>query len=190
MDIIEHGSEEQRLEALREILVKLRTGELTRIREYRKDQAQERLSVPSDDLDVARSLADVEMHASLIERSEERLKSIDTAFSRLERGLYGFCDQCGSEIPIERLRALPFAIFCVDCQQKRETRRTVGSLGEPFAHRWVGPQETEESFDAQDPLTEAEDDLLVSNSSFGPEEDEIEQAQQAEPRRGRRRKRA
>lgn len=184
---------QRRLTALREILSQQRNSELAKIRDFRRDQIDETLSVPSDDLEVARSLADIEMHASLIERAEERLKAIDAAFSRLEQHSFGLCEQCGNEISLERLRALPFATFCIDCQEKREARR--GQLGvranptdEPFIRRWRGPEEFEESVE-DDRAKEPEDELAVRESAFGPEEGELEEPLSAPPaRRGRRRR--
>jgi len=41
--------------------------------------------------------------------------------ARLERGDYGFCYECGEEIGEKRLRALPFAVRCKDCEEARET---------------------------------------------------------------------
>jgi len=184
---------ERRLAALREILSQQHNAESAKIREFRRDQVDETVNVPSDDLEVARSLADIEMHASLIERSEERLKAIDAAFNRLEQHNYGLCEQCGNEISLERLRALPFATFCIDCQEKREVRR--GQLGaranptdEPFIRRWRGPEDLEESVE-DDRVKEPEDELAVRESAFGPEEGELEEPLSAPPtRRGRRRR--
>jgi DnaK suppressor protein len=38
----------------------------------------------------------------------------------LREGTYGTCEDCGEEINTERLKVLPFAIYCRDCQEKRE----------------------------------------------------------------------
>ena len=40
---------------------------------------------------------------------------------RLEEGTYGNCFECGDEIAEARLRALPFALRCKDCEEARET---------------------------------------------------------------------
>src|SRR5690242_15238671 len=93
----------QRRESLRAILEHERNQALARVREYRHDQEQETNQPPGDEMDMARSLSDVETHATLIERVEDRLKAIDAAFDRLENDRYGICAQCGEEIPLERL---------------------------------------------------------------------------------------
>ena len=51
----------------------------------------------------------------------ETLKKIDTALGRIEQGDYGNCFECGGEIAEARLRALPFAVRCRDCEEVRET---------------------------------------------------------------------
>ncbi len=53
----------------------------------------------------------------------ETLTKINEALSRLEEGHYGNCFECGDEIAEARLRALPFAVRCKDCEQARETGR-------------------------------------------------------------------
>ncbi len=162
-----------RREVLRQVLTHQRNVWLARVKELRRDQEDETLTVPSDELDVARSQTDVEVHASLIERSEELLKTIDGAMTRLEEGTYGICEGCGDEIPLERLKALPFAIYCVDCQQKNETGRERGTISESFMRHWETPEEMDESLERQDSLVEPEDELIVHRSNaFGPEDGE------------------
>ena len=184
----------RRLESLRELLNHERNITLARIKEYRDDQEQEALPAPSDELDAARSLSDVETHASLIERAEERLRAIDFAFNLIEQGRYGVCAQCGDEIPLERLKALPFAAYCVECQRKRNHARRLGegTLDEPFAHQWSLPEEIDESLEKQDSLTEPEEQIMVhEREAFGPEIGEFEQLPPVSTarRRGRAKKR-
>jgi len=50
----------------------------------------------------------------------EVLLKIDEALRKLREGTYGTCEDCGEEINIKRLKILPFAIYCRDCQEKRE----------------------------------------------------------------------
>jgi len=161
---------EQRREALRAILNHERNQALARVREYRRDQEDEVTPPPGDEMDVARSLADLETHASLIERVEDRLKAIDFAFDRLEHDRYGICAQCEEEIPLERLRALPFAGYCVDCQEKRNhlTRSDKPWIDEPFIHQWDVPEEmaesTETSHDEFVPLPNGEGELSAARA--------------------------
>jgi DnaK suppressor protein len=57
---------------------------------------------------------------ALIQMKAETLNKINEALSRLEEGTYGRCFECGDEIAEPRLRALPFAVRCKDCEEARE----------------------------------------------------------------------
>jgi DnaK suppressor protein len=61
---------------------------------------------------------DIEL--ALIQMKAETLNKINEALQRLETGRYGFCFECGEEISEARLRALPFAVRCKDCEEARE----------------------------------------------------------------------
>ena len=54
---------------------------------------------------------------ALRERAEQHLAEVDAALARLDTGRYGRCVQCGREIAPERLEALPWAAYCIDCQR-------------------------------------------------------------------------
>jgi DnaK suppressor protein len=58
---------------------------------------------------------------ALIQMKSETLTKIDAALRRLEDGTYGDCFECGDQISEARLRALPFAVRCKDCEEARET---------------------------------------------------------------------
>ncbi len=63
---------------------------------------------------------DQDVSAQTLEQLGQTLQQINEALVRHEDGEYGFCQSCGREIPIERLRALPFALYCRDCQERME----------------------------------------------------------------------
>src|SRR5688572_3891404 len=62
-----------------------------------------------------------EITFALLQMKAETLNRIDAALGRLEDGTYGNCFDCGDEIAEARLRALPFAVRCKDCEAARET---------------------------------------------------------------------
>jgi DnaK suppressor protein len=113
----------QRVEKLRRVLKQGREALYERVKSSRRDSNLEALSTPGDAMDVAKSLADAEINASIIERAEEQLAQIDSALARLDDGRYGICIECGEEIPIERLQAIPSAIYCVACKDARQSPR-------------------------------------------------------------------
>ena len=61
-----------------------------------------------------------DLEFALVQMKSETLNKITDALTRLEQGDYGYCFDCGEEIGEKRLRALPFAVRCKDCEQARE----------------------------------------------------------------------
>ena len=57
-----------------------------------------------------------------LERSVRRLRQIEEALRRLDKGEYGICANCEEEIGPKRLRAVPWAQFCVKCQELADQR--------------------------------------------------------------------
>lgn len=74
----------------------------------------------SDDGDFADVAFRDAMQAAKLNRHQAQLKDIDEALRKIEEGTYGICDECEGEIPLGRLNAMPFALRCVDCQEKHE----------------------------------------------------------------------
>jgi len=151
-------------ELLRELLIRLQDETRQRIKSLRRDQEQESESEPGDEMDSARATAEIETHAGLIARAEEKLRYLDEAFARLDAGKYGRCLQCGAAIPVERLMAIPFASYCVECQEKRN--RASGGWGEgitipPYDHQWTGPEEMEEPAGREYHGTDPEEQLTI-----------------------------
>ena len=57
---------------------------------------------------------------SLSETARREVMQIDAAIARMDEGAYGTCVDCGEEIPIDRLRALPFTLRCQEDEEERE----------------------------------------------------------------------
>jgi RNA polymerase-binding protein DksA len=55
-------------------------------------------------------------------RERRQLDEVNAALSRLEAGIYGVCERCARPIPLARLRAMPTARYCVECQELEERR--------------------------------------------------------------------
>src|SRR5262249_41216455 len=65
-----------------------------------------------------------ELTLSLLENDRATLAEIDAALVRLDQGRFGVCEECGREIGRDRLRALPFARFCIDDARRLEKNGT------------------------------------------------------------------
>ncbi len=56
----------------------------------------------------------------LAARQRKFLEYLDDAIKRIERGVYGFCQDCGKLIDKARLAAVPHAQLCISCKLKRD----------------------------------------------------------------------
>lgn len=58
--------------------------------------------------------------SALIGELKNQQKEIDAALERLQDGTYGACTNCHKLIDLERLRILPTATLCLDCEQRKK----------------------------------------------------------------------
>lgn len=76
---------------------------------------------PTGDIyDQASSERDRELGLLLNDREREKLHSIDEALLRIAEGEYGICEECDEDIPMGRLKVLPFTRHCVKCKSDLE----------------------------------------------------------------------
>lgn len=114
----------------------LRKNELLEIKEILVEMKHEILKnleerVKSNDISDQREIGDIfddadleqsrEFNLLLSTRERQKLEQIESALSRMENGEYGYCEDCGENIPAGRLKAMPFAILCVKCKSERES---------------------------------------------------------------------
>jgi RNA polymerase-binding transcription factor len=123
MDSSAGNAELLRRSALRDLLMRAQLAHQERLVGLGAIRSDDRGSIPGDEMDVASEHAEAETHARLIEHRWSIQAVLDDALERLRRGLYGVCDECGEEIFLERLRVMPFAAYCTDCQHQRERRK-------------------------------------------------------------------
>lgn len=95
--------------------------------------------------DVGTELFERGKDLALNKADENRLKEIDQALARMEKGTYGICVVCGREIPVERLEAVPETAYCME----HEPEQTV-SEKRPVEERVIHPPFGEHSYDGQD----------------------------------------
>ena len=88
----------------------------SRIRDGRTDRPKE----VSDDLEHSDADSQGDIELSLLQMRADTLARVDEALVRLDAGKYGSCAECDGEISERRLRALPFAVRCQACEQRRE----------------------------------------------------------------------
>jgi RNA polymerase-binding transcription factor len=77
-------------------------------------------SVQSPDaVEFAVKTLEQDVTAATLEMRAQMIKEIDHALQRVKSGTYGECEDCGSEINPNRLKAIPWARYCVPCQETR-----------------------------------------------------------------------
>ena len=74
-----------------------------------------------------------EVDMTLMQMKSETLAKIDQAIARLESDIYGRCEECDGEIVAARLKALPFAALCRDCQEETEVTVRAAREAKAFA---------------------------------------------------------
>jgi RNA polymerase-binding protein DksA len=70
--------------------------------------------------DVATDNYDREFSLGIASNDRQSLYELDDALKRIEDGSFGVCEECKTVLTKARLKALPYARLCLNCQQKRE----------------------------------------------------------------------
>jgi RNA polymerase-binding protein DksA len=81
-------------------------------------------NVPIHPADAAGDLYPEEVALDLLENEQRLFVEVEDALKRIEEGTYGRCEECGQEIPIKRLEAVPYAHDCLRCAQGRRSTAT------------------------------------------------------------------
>jgi DnaK suppressor protein len=124
-----------------------RANDLTKIRELLQRRRREVLSAtegahreltalknqerdPEYEENAQSELADYTL-SSLVESQRREIMLIDAALRRMDTGVFGECVDCGYEIPLDRLEALPFAIRCEEDATRHELETRGGHAAAP-----------------------------------------------------------
>jgi len=109
-----------------ELAVQLRHKRSSLLQEVAQGEDETKAIVAERESEVE-ELAQIDQLADLRERLNDRgqamIREIDTALERLATGNYGECENCGMDIGLGRLRALPTATLCVECATTREKKQ-------------------------------------------------------------------
>jgi len=80
-------------------------------------QVVARLDIPSDEGDLSQQHHEEWIFLNRNTIDSKLLREISGALRRIEQGTYGECRECGEPISIKRLEAVPWARYCVTCQE-------------------------------------------------------------------------
>ncbi len=117
-------SDADRKERLRKILLEKRDEILREAKEeigkFIRGENKQIIETALDDGDWSIVDLNEDLNLQKLTVHKKNLEKIDEALRKLEEGTYGICEDCGAEISEERLKIIPFAIYCVECMESRE----------------------------------------------------------------------
>ncbi|MEM6687975.1 MAG: TraR/DksA family transcriptional regulator [Planctomycetota bacterium] len=115
-------SRQKSIAKIRDLLVRRRDalhcaleGDLSLLRELHQERT-------GDMLDAAADSIQDELNSQLIDAESRELQAINDAIIRFDQGTFGDCYECGKPIPLDRLRAIPYAVDCIQCRRESERR--------------------------------------------------------------------
>ncbi len=106
-------------EQIKRMLQKMRMDIISELTK-KKTSLEEEKTVEIEDLDAIAEDRNREYEYLLTTMDTKKLKQIDEALAKIGNGTYGICEECGEEIPVARLKILPFAKLCIDCASNVE----------------------------------------------------------------------
>lgn len=110
---------DMQLEYFRQKLLEWKKELLAQSSDTLDDLRQGGLNQP-DDIDRASLETDKSLDLRTKDRARKLIMKIDAALERIEDGSYGYCEETGEEIGIDRLMARPIATLCVEAQERHE----------------------------------------------------------------------
>ena len=119
----------QELVDRRDALRRALAGDLSSLRKLNSQSS-------GDVIDAALDCAQDEINSQLAEVESRELTQIEKALERMKSGHYGVCEMCNGKIKLERMKALPYATQCIECQRELERE---GAGGHGDADRWAFP---------------------------------------------------
>ena len=108
------------MKSIKEMLLKMRSDLAQEISRRSKVTTEPGMQDIGDILDLVSEERTRELDILLTDREKRKLLQIDDALDKIDENTYGLCEECGTKIPRARLKVLPFAKYCVECQEKNE----------------------------------------------------------------------
>jgi DnaK suppressor protein len=112
--------DKRRLKSYRDRLLEQREGLFRQVTEAEMSSRERDLEATQDPADMAANAYTKELLISMSANDRRLLASIDEALQRIETGGFGECVNCGEPVQEKRLEAVPWARFCLKCQDLQE----------------------------------------------------------------------
>ena len=118
------------LNEFKKLVVKKKDAALDEIKHISEDTLKKSQKEASGDIsgytyhmaDVATDTYDREFSLGLASNERKFIYELDDALKKIEDGTFGFCEDCKTPISKTRLKAVPYARFCLKCQEKKEKK--------------------------------------------------------------------
>ncbi|MDR2676609.1 MAG: TraR/DksA family transcriptional regulator [Endomicrobium sp.] len=107
----------------KKILIQKKTELLNKTNSVQREIDDNLYSNVGDEIDTASHNSEKEMYFELVASDKITLDSINCAIAKIERLNYGKCEYCNSIIPNERLKAIPWTRYCIQCQEEIENSK-------------------------------------------------------------------
>ncbi len=111
---------EQLQQIKKDLMEQVRFAEGLQKQENLRDATQELSVVDNHPADIASENFERAKDISLHEKNLMVLNKVEEALEKIALGKYGYCENCGQAIPEERLDAVPYTEFCVECKKQAE----------------------------------------------------------------------
>ncbi len=104
----------------KEQLIQLREELLNLVQKTTENEKEYPSSEVGDSIDQAADSSARELLFELNHGERQRLEDIESALKKIDEGRFGVCENCGYLITKKRLKAVPYAHFCIECKAKME----------------------------------------------------------------------
>jgi DnaK suppressor protein len=107
-------------EEFKKLLLDRKNSIIKKLSQFYNESKEIETSTALDLVDKAETSYTKEFLLGLTDSERDQLALIDQALERLEKDEFGLCLICHKEISQKRLKIIPWAPYCIDCQEKKE----------------------------------------------------------------------
>ncbi|NLY75086.1 MAG: conjugal transfer protein TraR [Firmicutes bacterium] len=169
MDQVQLNHFKKRLETEKERLeVEIRASNRFNLDESLVNAVQELSAYDNHPAELGSETFEREKDLALWNNYHEMLLRVDEALDRIAEGGYGKCEKCGREIEIERLEAIPYTTFCVECRRQEEDQRHTRER--PVEEEVLGPPFSRAFLDESDVVATDGEDIWQDVAGYGTSE--------------------
>jgi DnaK suppressor protein len=107
----------QQMDRFKKQLLEKREELVREVEDVRSRSAEDTEEEDKDYIDYAVSSYTKEFLLTLNDLERRQLEAVERAIEAVRIGTYGTCDECGEDIEEKRLKAIPWATYCLRCQE-------------------------------------------------------------------------